>query len=58
MLTGMWGKEMIDLLEISYEFENKVTKKNYSKRDFFIENYFEFRKIDMSKFDFKKNYLL
>ena len=58
MLTGMWGKEMIDLLDISYEFENKVNKKNYSKRDFFIENYFEFRKIDMSKFDFKKNYLL
>jgi len=54
MLTGMWGKEMIDILQKNFETENK---NNASKRDFLAGDYLKFRNIDIDKFDFKKNYL-
>jgi hypothetical protein len=51
MLTGFWGKETIDR-HLSYAKED-----NLSNFDFTKKSYLDFRGIDISNFDFRKNYL-
>lgn len=54
MLTGRWGREMIDIKKSEYESnKDKMTHQDYLKVD-----YKGFRKIDVDSFNFKKDYLI
>ena len=52
MLTGRWGKEMMD---IKWAEHNQVSDK-ISHQDYLKADYKGFRNIDVDTFDFKKNY--
>jgi hypothetical protein len=55
MLTGIWGKEMIDLINSNFIKDNKDG--NLIKRDYFKTNYELFKNVNIDEFDFKRNYL-
>jgi mannosyltransferase OCH1-like enzyme len=55
MLTGIWGKEMIDLINKNFLIDNN--NGNLLRREYLKTNYELFKKVDIDKFDFKRNYL-